>query len=66
MHFMESPRTSMWLLCGYCVATVWLLCGDCVATMWLHVVLRVFFALQIIMLICTAGAFNIMVAIYIS
>ena len=26
---------TVWLLCGYCVATVWLLCGDCVATMWL-------------------------------
>ena len=25
----------MWLLCGYCVATVWLLCGCCVATVWL-------------------------------
>ena len=22
----------MWLLCGYCVATVWLLCGYCVVT----------------------------------
>ena len=26
---------TVWLLCGYCVATVWLLCGNCVATMWL-------------------------------
>ena len=24
----------MWLLCGYCVATVWLMCGYCVATDW--------------------------------
>ena len=32
---MKSPRNSMWLLCGYCVATVWLLCGYCVATVWL-------------------------------
>ena len=35
MIFMKSPRISMWLLCGYCVATVWLLCGCCVATVWL-------------------------------
>ena len=29
----------LWLLCGYCVATVWLLCGYCVATAsaWLSV-----------------------------
>ena len=35
MNFMKSPKISMWLLCGYCVATVWLLCGYCVATVWL-------------------------------
>ena len=59
----------MWLLCGYCVATVWLLCGCCVATVWLLCgyyvatccVTRVF-ALQMTVLICIAGALNIVVA----
>ena len=29
MHIDETSVFSMWLLCGYCVATVWLLCGYC-------------------------------------